>query len=358
MADPCNLPLPALDAAETCPRCGCVARNHRRHRSYVAPLETVIGVDLATEPDRTVIVEQSAPEKRPALMPACCPKCSRPAAPWYEADEDQCGDASMGGDLTCRVIELEKVLAAMTERAERAESPTKELIDHAHADPATSNAELRKLLYTVDKDRDRSDAKARAAEERAEKAERELAAARFDVEAQKIRARTAEEGLFEVEQERDALLGMMPSEEEREAIHECIDAVRDSGVVGDRVHVAARAVNRLSPPSAPAHDEPIAFPPTPVLVLDPAQDGGKRCEACVRAGRAGPCIECPGSGVPYGLPATHTGGATQHWTRKPAQDALQCSACRGAVRTLINGKCVYCADTGSATCNGTGNAQR
>lgn len=86
---------------------------------------------------------------------------------------------------------------------------------------------------------------------------------------------------------------------------------RGCGARGPYCRDLVRAVEwftgRPHPTKAPAQDAP-------------AQDGAERCAACVRAGRVGPCIECPGSGVPYGLPATHTGGETRHWTRKPAQD--------------------------------------
>lgn len=43
MRDACNLPLAALTADETCPRCGCLAGRHRRHRSYVEPAVPRVG---------------------------------------------------------------------------------------------------------------------------------------------------------------------------------------------------------------------------------------------------------------------------------------------------------------------------
>lgn len=131
-----------------------------------------------------------------------------------------------------------------TLQADRASMSSHEVVDHALQDPTTANAELRKLLYAVDKDRDRSDAKAREATERAEKAERSLATAQEGLRIAVQMNDTAKvEHARVVENAAKLAQDVMRLERERDEAHsEAHGAAKENQAMSDEIERLVRIV--------------------------------------------------------------------------------------------------------------------
>jgi hypothetical protein len=162
MRDPCALPLVALRADETCPRCGHPAGRHRAHPSYQE--ETM---EETTEPTREWI-EKCIRELDSALVGA------KNAAFVSDMRRD------LGAyRMALRTMDAEVQLAAMADRAEKAERELASVDAMLHvggAGAAFREEMIRSVRARLEtSERDRDEARAKLAEaERLHESERQV----------------------------------------------------------------------------------------------------------------------------------------------------------------------------------------
>lgn len=247
---PCHLPLVSLSAHETCFRCGRFAREHRGHPTYQEETMTE-----TTEPTREQI------EKRVAQLEALV------RFPQYAAIWDT--DLAVYR-MALRTLDAEAKLAAMTERAEKAERECAEAWDvHGMAVARAEKAE-RELADVSDEcatlrtDHVRMRSALVSAEARAEKAERErerdearaeLVQRGMEIDALKAEKTIAVDAFHDATRLRsETQAARIKAEDERDDLR-------------TKLAEAERRIADLSPPTVPTTDERLDCEASSLLLL-------------------------------------------------------------------------------------------